>query len=119
MLYLSQLLGRPLRDRHGNQLARIQDLVVQLPPPAVSAAQAARYAAFPPLHGPVARGGRGAAGFFVPRASLATLGPEGAQLVVPDVFLETFARRPGELLLGADLTDHAVIDIGGANIRRV
>src|SRR5438034_2827176 len=118
MLYLSQLLGRPLRDRHGNQVARIQDLVVRLPAPVAEAELAARYQAYPTLHGLVARGGKRAAGFFVPRASLATLGPEGGQLATPDVFLETFERRPGELLLAADLLDHPVIDCPRAVVHR-
>ncbi len=119
MLYLSQLIGCPLRDRVGNQVARIQDLVVLLPPPAAAAELATRYAEYPRLHGLVARGGQRAAGFFVPRASLAAIGPEGGRLATADVFLETFARRPNELLLLADLADHPVIDCRKAVVRRV
>jgi CBS domain-containing protein len=119
MLYLSQLLGRPLRDRHSNQVARIQDLVVRLPAPAAEITGAARYQQYPRLHGVVAKGGKHATGFFVPVASLGDLSHEGGRLMTPDVFLETFARRPGELLLGADLMDHPVIDCRRAAVRRV
>jgi len=119
MLYLSQLLGRPLRDRHGNQVARIQDLVVRLPSPAAEITGAARYQQYPRLHGVVARGGKHATGFFVPAASLGDLSHDGGRLMTPDVFLETFARRPGELLLAADLMDHPVIDCRRAAVRRV
>ena len=119
MLYLSQLLGQPVRDRQGNQLARIQDLVVMLPAPVAAAPLAARYDAYPRLHGLVARGGHEATGFFVPLDAIATLGLAGAQLSSPAVRLETFARRPDELLLGGDLTDHPVIDCRRAAVRRV
>jgi magnesium transporter len=119
MLYLSQLIGLGVRDRLGNRVARIQDLVVSLPQPVAEAAVAARYESYPRLHGLIARGGQNATGFFVPLASLATLGPGGAQLAAPGVNLETFTRRPGELLLARDLTDHQVIDCRKAVVRRV
>ncbi|HUS17308.1 MAG TPA: hypothetical protein VM536_20110, partial [Chloroflexia bacterium] len=90
MLYLSQLLNRPVRDRMGNRLARIQDIVVRLPAPAAAADVAARYDTYPHLHGLVARGEHTAAGFFVPIAAVATLGPSGADLAAPAVRLETF-----------------------------
>ncbi len=119
MLYLSQLLGRPVRDRHGNGVARISDLVVRLPPPVAAVEAAARYDTYPHLHGLVARGGQTAAGFFIPLTALATLGPGGADLAGAMVSLETFARRPDELLLAGDLTDHPIIDCRAAVVRRV
>jgi CBS domain-containing protein len=119
MLYLSHLLNQPIRDRHGNQLARISDLIVTLPAPVAEAAQAARYDTYPRLHGLVARGGQAAAGFFVPLAAVATLGPGGAELSASAVSLETFARRPGELLLAGNLADHSIIDCREALVRRV
>ncbi|HMA34819.1 MAG TPA: CBS domain-containing protein [Chloroflexia bacterium] len=119
MLYLAQLLGQPVRDRHGNRLARIQDLVVALPAPAAAADLATRYDTYPRLHGLVAKGGRTATGFFVPLAAVASLGRDGAQLATPDVHLEAFTRRPHELLLAGDLTDHPVIDCRQATVRRV
>ena len=119
MLYLSQLVGRPVRDRQGNQVARISDLVVRLPPPVAESAAAARYDTYPHLHGLVARGGQAVAGFFIPLAALGTLGPQGADLAGAAVRLETFARRPDELLLAGDLTDHPIIDCRAAVVRRV
>ncbi len=113
MLYLSELLNSPIRDRRGTTMARVQDVVVRLPDPAEDAE------AGPRLHGLVARTARGGPGFFVPVSRLGRLRPGGVELEQPTVALETFERRPQEWLLAKDVWDRRVIDCATRRVRRV
>ena len=65
MLYLSQVLGRPVRDVEGEGVATIKDVVVHLGED------------HPPVTGLVARYGRRE--FDVPRARVAQFGAPGAR----------------------------------------
>lgn len=113
MLYLSEILNSPIRDRWGTAMARVQDVVVRLPDAAADGA------ALPRLHGLVARTGRGGPGFFVPAARLGSVAPGAVVLEQPTVMLETFARRPNEWLLAKDVWDRRVIDCATRRVRRV
>ena len=112
MLYLSELINSPIYDRQGAVMARVQDLVVRL-------ASAPGDDGPPRLHGLVARLPQGGAGFFVPVAQVGRVAAGHLALQVPQVALEQFARRPGELLLARDVWDHRVIDCQTRRVRRV
>jgi len=104
-LYLSQILDKPLRDAHGERIARIQDLVVRFgsgPHPAVS--------------GLVARQGRRP--FFVEWARVAALSSAGARLDTFTLDLQPFVRRDGEALLRRDILDKQLIDVDGRRVVR-
>jgi CBS domain-containing protein len=105
MLYLSQVLGRPIRDREGERAATLRDVIVRLGED------------HPPLTGIVARLGR--RDFFLPRAHIVSLDESGARLNT-DVFDRTpFNRREGEILLARDVLDKQLIDVDGKRVVRV
>lgn len=105
MLYLSQVLGRPVRDREGERVARVRDVIVRLGED------------HPPVTGLVAR--FSARDFFLPRTLLARFGHDGAQLTRDVIDLRPFARREGEVLLARDVLDKQLIDVDGKRVVRV
>ena len=105
MLYLSQVLGRPLRDQEGERVATIKDVIVRLGED------------HPPVTGLVARYGR--RDFYLPRARLARLDAAGAQLNFDVLDLRPFSRRDGEVLLARDVLDKQLIDVDGKRVVRV
>ncbi|MFL6209903.1 MAG: magnesium transporter MgtE N-terminal domain-containing protein [Pyrinomonadaceae bacterium] len=105
MLYLSQMLGRPLRDVEGERVAAIKDVIVRLGED------------HPPVTGLVARYGR--RDFYLPRARVARMDEHGAQLVSDTLDLRPFARRDGEVLLARDVLDKQLIDVDGKRVVRV
>ncbi len=105
MLYLSQVLGRPIRDREGERAATLKDVIVRLGED------------HPPVTGVVARLGR--RDFFLPRAHITSLDEQGVKLNT-DVFDRTpFSRREGEVLLARDVLDKQLIDVDGKRVVRV
>ena len=106
MLYLSQVLGAPIRDRDGEQVAAIRDVVVRL-----------GEEEHPPVIGLVARYRR--RDFFVPRRSLADFGEGGTGLNTDTLDLSPFQRREGEILLARDVLDKQLIDVDGKRVVRV
>src|SRR5918912_2180615 len=105
MLYLSQMLGRPLRDVEGERVATIKDVIVRLGED------------HPPVTGLVARFAR--RDFYLPRARLARMDKHGAQLNSDTLDLRPFARREGEVLLARDVLDKQLIDVDGKRVVRV
>jgi CBS domain-containing protein len=105
MLYLSQVLGRSIRDVEGEAVASIKDVVVRLGED------------HPPVTGLVARYGRRE--FYVPRARFSEFGTPGARLVADTLDLTPFARREGEVLLARDVLDKQLIDVDGKRVVRV
>ena len=105
MLYLSQILRRPVRDAEGDQVATIKDVVVRLGED------------HPPVTGLVARYRR--RDFYVPRARLSRLDLQGARLNTDVLDLRPFARRDGEVLLARDVLDKQLIDVDGKRVVRV
>jgi magnesium transporter len=105
MLYLSQILRRPVRDLEGEQVASIKDVVVRLGED------------HPPVTGLVARYRR--RDFYLPRAHLAQFGAQGARLNRDTLDLRPFARRDGEVLLARDVLDKQLIDVDGKRVVRV
>ena len=106
MLYLSQILGRPVFDAHGAKIATIKDVIV-------------RYGEedYPPLTGLVARYRR--RNFFMPQSKIETLGEMGAKMNSGVIDLRPFARREGEILLNKDVLDNQLIDVDGKRVVRV
>jgi magnesium transporter len=106
MLYLSQVLGRPIHDLEGERVATIKDVIVRL-----------GEEDYPPVTGLVARYRR--RDFFMPRWRIKDFGERGAQLNSDILDLRPFARREGEVLLARDVLDKQLIDVDGKRVVRV
>jgi len=106
MLYLSQILGKPIHSAEGEAMATIKDVIV-------------RYGEvdYPPVIGLLARYRRRL--FFIPRSQLKVFGPAGTKLRTDVLDLRPFSRREGEILLGKDVLDKQLIDIDGKRVVRV
>ena len=106
MLYLSQLLGRPVLDSRDEKIASIKDVLV-------------KYGSeeHPPVIGVVARFRR--RDFFVPRYNIAEIGVHGVRMSSAKLDLTPFERRDGEVLLGKDVLDNQLIDVDGKRVVRV
>jgi magnesium transporter len=105
MLYLSQVLGRPIRDEEGERVATLKDVIVRLGED------------HPPVTGVVARYRR--RDFFLPRARIRRLDEQGVRLNLDILDLRPFARRDGEVLLAKDVLDKQLIDVDGKRVVRV
>jgi magnesium transporter len=105
MLYLSQALGRPIRDMEGERVATLKDVIVQLGED------------HPPVTGVVARLRR--RDFFLPRARIRALDEQGVRLSSDILDLRPFSRREGEVLLAKDVLDKQLIDVDGKRVVRV
>jgi len=106
MLYLSQVLGRPIRDLEGERVATIKDIIVRLGADD-----------HPPVTGLVARYRR--RDFFLPRFHITVLNQQGARLNSDILDLRPFGRRESEVLLARDVLDKQLIDVDGKRVVRV
>ncbi len=106
MIYLSQVLGRPIRDMEGERVATIKDVIVRL-----------GEGEHPPVTGFVARYRR--RDFFLPRWRIKEFGPQGASLNSDILDLRPFTRRESEVLLARDVLDKQLIDVDGKRVVRV
>ena len=106
MLYLSQILARPIFDAEGEKIAVVRDVIV-------------RYGEedYPPVIGLVARYRR--RNFFMPSAKISSLGKNGARMNSEVLNLRPFSRREGEVLLAKDVLDNQLIDVDGKRVVRV
>jgi magnesium transporter len=105
MLYLSQAIGRPVRDGQGEPIGKVADLIVAI---------GDRY---PPVTGLVVSTGRRR--IFLPWSDVASFDTGGAALGTHVLDINKFTQRPNELLLYADLQDKQIIDIDGRKVVRV
>ncbi|TMD26079.1 MAG: CBS domain-containing protein [Chloroflexi bacterium] len=105
MLYLSQVIGRPVRDRQDEPMGKVADLIVAVGDP------------YPPVTGIVVEteGRR----IFVPWSSVASLDATGARLRTRTIDIEKFRARPDEIQLRTDLLDKQIVDIDGRKVVRV
>jgi sporulation protein YlmC with PRC-barrel domain len=119
MVALTNLLGKPIRDPSGDEVARLQDLVVRVPPP--EAVDASSLEMYPPVVGLVARlrAPRGSRDVFIPTEKVRKLDESGARLNTPAVNLQRFAKRDGEIVLRGGLFDRQVVDVEGRRIVRI
>src|SRR6266581_7382464 len=106
MLYLSQVLGRPILDLEGERVATLKDVIVRLGEDD-----------HPPVAGFVARYRR--RDFFVSRWRITELNEQGARLNSDILDLRPFVRRDGEVLLARDVLDKQLIDVDGKRVVRV
>src|SRR5215468_10555234 len=106
MLYLSQVLGRPIRDLDGERVATVKDVIVRLGDDD-----------HPPVTGLVARYRR--RDFFMSRWRMTDLNGQGVQLNSDILDLRPFVRRDGEVLLARDVLDKQLIDVDGKRVVRV
>src|SRR5712691_3652323 len=106
MLYLSQVLSRPIRDLEGERVATIKDVIIRLGEDD-----------HPPVTGFVARYRR--RDFFLSRWRIAEFGEQGVRLNSDILDLRPFVRRDGEVLLARDVLDKQLIDVDGKRVVRV
>ena len=106
MLYLSQILGRPITDAVGEKIATVKDVIV-------------RYGIedYPPVIGIIARLRR--RDFFMPQAKIKEFSEKGAKMNSTVLDLTPFTRREGEVLLNKDVLDNQLIDVDGKRVVRV
>jgi CBS domain-containing protein/sporulation protein YlmC with PRC-barrel domain len=106
MYFLSQLVGRPARDRDGRAFGKVRDLIVAL---------GERY---PPVTGLVLRvtGGRD---IFLPWSDVEQIDVAGCRLRTTVIDISTFRQRPNEIRLWLDLQDKQIVDVEGRKIVRV
>src|SRR5207245_3017335 len=106
MLYLSQVLGRPILDLDGERVATLKDVIVRL-----------AEEDHPPVAGFVARYRR--RDFFLPRWRISNFDVQGVRLNSDILDLRPFMRRDGEVLLARDVLDKQLIDVDGKRVVRV
>jgi CBS domain-containing protein len=106
MLYVSQILNRPITDAQGDKIGVIADVLVGY-----------GKQEYPPVIGLVGRYRR--RDFFIPRRNIAEIGPHGAKMRSTVLDLAPFTRRAGEVLLGKDVLDNQLIDVDGKRVVRV
>ncbi|HEY0461238.1 MAG TPA: CBS domain-containing protein [Pyrinomonadaceae bacterium] len=106
MLYLSQILGRPIWDAEGEKIASVRDVIVHYD-----------QEDYPSLVGLVARYRR--RDFFMSRRRLASLNEDGARMNSEKINLKPFTRRANEVLLAKDVLDNQLIDVDGKRVVRV
>ena len=106
MLYLSQVLSRPIFDARGDRIATISDVVVSY-----------GQDEYPPVIGLVARYRR--RNFFISGRNISELGLHGAKISSDVLDLTPFTRREGEVILGKDVLDNQLIDVDGKRVVRV
>ncbi len=105
MLYLSQAIGRPVRDRQGEPIGKVADLIVALGGP------------YPPVTGLVVSTDKRQ--IFLPWSSVERLDASGARLRTNTIDIDKFRQRPSEIQLRADLMDKQIVDIDGRKVVRV
>jgi magnesium transporter len=105
MLYLSQVIGRPVRDPQGEPIGKVADLIVAL---------GDRY---PPVTGLVVSTDRRR--IFLPWSDVRSFDTTGAALASATIDIGKFTQRPNELLLSVDLQDKQIVDIDGRKVVRI
>jgi CBS domain-containing protein/sporulation protein YlmC with PRC-barrel domain len=100
--HLSSLAGSPLLDSAGDRLGKVEDVVARLDDGSAS------------VIGLTARiGGRE---MFVMIEHVQQLGPYSVKTSTTKLDLAQFERRPGEVLLRADMLDRSLINVGTARL---
>jgi len=105
-LHLSSLVGSPLLDSSGKRLGRVEDVIARLDVGD----------RLPPVTGLLARiAGRD---MFVPADRIAHLEPAAARTSTTKLNLAQFERRPGEVMLRADVLGRSLINVNTARLVR-
>jgi len=104
VVHLSSLVGSLLLDSAGERLGRVEDVIARLD----TGDQ------LPPVTGLKVRiGGRE---LFVPADRMESLEPQAARTSTTTLDLEQFERRPGEVLLRADVLGRSMINVNTARL---
>ena len=104
VLHLSLVVGGVLRDRSGERLGKVDDLLVRLGED------------YPPVTGVLASvAGRPV---FVPASEVAEIAHGRVDLLAEKIDLQRFERRYGEVLLRKDVLDRQLINVDGARLVR-
>jgi magnesium transporter len=106
MLFLSKLVGRPVRDRDGDIFGKVRDLIVALGEK------------YPPVTGLVVRVA-GDRDIFLPWTDVEEVDTNGARLRTTLIDMATFRQRPNEIRLWLDLLDKQIVDVEDRKIVRV
>jgi CBS domain-containing protein len=105
MLYLSQAIGRPVRDQLGESIGKVADLIVAIGD------------SYPPVTGLVVNNnGRE---IFLSWQAVTSLDAEGATLGTSAIDISRFQQRSDEIRLKRDLMDKQIVDIDGRKVVRV
>ena len=105
MLYLSQAIGSPVLDAHGEPMGKLDDLIVAI---------GDRY---PPVTGLVVATGKRR--IFLPWSHVGSFDASGARLSTGQIDITRFQQRPNEIQLRQDLLDKQIVDIDGRKVVRV
>jgi CBS domain-containing protein len=105
ILHLSSVVGSPLRDSDGEQLGKVEDVIVRL-----------GGTGYPPITGFLVKVAGRTSFLGVDRVS--DIGPDGVVLRKAKLDLRRFERRPEEVLLKRDLLDRQLINVEGARLVR-
>ncbi|MBU3064473.1 CBS domain-containing protein [Nocardia sp. NEAU-G5] len=105
-IQLSELLKSPVISKSGDDIGRVDDLIVRLP----------GGDAYPPVTGAVV--GMGGREVFVSSDHIHEFGADRLVLSRNKVDLRGFERREGEVLLRADILGHRLIDVAAAELVR-
>jgi MgtE-like protein/CBS domain protein len=97
-LMLTQLLRAPVLNPAGTEVGRAEDFIVKLSD-----------GAYPPITGLKVR--VGAQDVFIGKDLIERLEPRGVRLNTHTIRTEAFQRRPGEVLLAADVLGRHVVDV--------
>ena len=100
---LTQLLRSPVLNPPGTEVGRLEDIVVKLGD-----------GTYPPVTGIKMR--VGAQDVFVRKDQVERLEPGGIRLNTATIRTEPFQRRPGEVLLAADVLGRHVVDVNKGRI---
>src|SRR3989440_1128019 len=105
ILHLSSVVGSPLRDEDGEQLGKVEDVIVRL-----------GGTGYPPITGFLVKvAGRTS---FLGVDGVSQIGPDGVVMRKAKLDLRHFERRPEEVLLKRDLLDRQLINVEGARLVR-
>lgn len=120
-MHLSEIIGTRIYDAQGNSIARVRDLVAELPRAELAGVEGEAPAEgdVPLLKGVLARTGRKRPPFYVPMEQVKSFGPDGVRLNSSSVNLQPFERREGEILLAKDLWDKQIINLENRKVVRV
>ena len=102
-LMLTQVLRSPVLNPAGTEVGRVEDFIVKLAD-----------GAYPPVKGLKVR--VGAQDVFVGKDVIERLEPGGVRLNTHTLRTEAFQRRPGEVLLAADVLGRHLVDVAKGRI---
>jgi sporulation protein YlmC with PRC-barrel domain len=100
---VTQLLRSPVLNPAGEEVGRVQDFIVKIAD-----------GAYPPVTGLMVR--VGTQDVFVGRQLIDTMRPGEVRLNTHTLHTETFKRRPGEVLLAADVLGRHLVDVARGRI---